>query len=155
MRRERSYGEPVSTGSTRTIDGFTFAVSDTGGAAQFEQIRAQVTEAALAGTLAAGTRLPPIRRLAVELGLSANTVARAYRELESDGVVITSGKRGTFVAEPSGRSQAPGRHPTDPARRAILRDAAKTYAAAASSVGFGPQEAVHELREVLAESPPR
>ena len=49
------------------------------------------------GTLPAGTRLPPVRRLAEALGLAANTVAKAYRELESAGVIETRGRLGSFV----------------------------------------------------------
>ena len=64
----------------------------------FEQLRSQVARRAAAGDLAPGTRLPTVRALATELGLAANTVARAYRELEADGVVVTEGRRGTFVA---------------------------------------------------------
>ncbi|HEX6149881.1 GntR family transcriptional regulator [Nocardioides sp.] len=64
----------------------------------FEQLRAQVARRAAGGDLPAGTKLPTVRALAAELGLAANTVARAYRELEADGVVVTEGRRGTFVA---------------------------------------------------------
>lgn len=66
---------------------------------------AQIKQAVLAGvadgTLAAGDRLPPIRQLAGDLGLAPNTVARAYRELEADGVVASSGRRGTTVLAPA------------------------------------------------------
>jgi DNA-binding transcriptional regulator YhcF (GntR family) len=64
----------------------------------FEQIRMQVRDAVAAGTLAAGAKLPTVRALATELGLAVNTVARAYRELESDGVIETRGRAGSFVA---------------------------------------------------------
>lgn len=66
----------------------------------FEQLRSQVAARAASGDLPAGTRLPTVRALAAELGIAANTVARAYRELEADGVVVTEGRRGTFVAAP-------------------------------------------------------
>jgi DNA-binding transcriptional regulator YhcF (GntR family) len=64
----------------------------------FEQVRRQIAEAAAAGTLAAGHKLPTVRQLATDLGLAANTVAKAYRALESDGVIETHGRRGTFIA---------------------------------------------------------
>lgn len=64
----------------------------------YEQVRAQVQGLVEAGGLAPGTRLPTVRRLADDLGLAANTVARAYRELEQSGVVVTRGRHGTFVA---------------------------------------------------------
>jgi DNA-binding transcriptional regulator YhcF (GntR family) len=66
--------------------------------APFEQLRAQVAARVASGDLPAGTRLPTVRQLAADLGLAVNTVARAYRELESDGVVATQGRRGTIVS---------------------------------------------------------
>ncbi|MFY0409072.1 GntR family transcriptional regulator [Solicola sp. PLA-1-18] len=65
----------------------------------FEQLRTQVAAQVRDGVLEAGQKLPTVRQLAADLGLAANTVARAYRELESDGVVVTHGRRGTFVAD--------------------------------------------------------
>lgn len=67
-------------------------------AAPFEQLRAQIADQARSGTLPVGYRLPTVRGLADELGLAANTVAKAYRALESDGVIETRGRNGTFVA---------------------------------------------------------
>jgi len=64
----------------------------------FEQLRAQLASRAASGELAAGTKLPTVRALAADVGLAVNTVARVYRELEADGVVVTEGRRGTFVA---------------------------------------------------------
>lgn len=64
----------------------------------FEQLRVQIIEAVRSGRLSAGTRLPPVRTLAGELGLATNTVARAYRALERDEVIETRGRNGSFVA---------------------------------------------------------
>ncbi|NHF62787.1 MULTISPECIES: GntR family transcriptional regulator [Microcella] len=64
----------------------------------YEQIRVQVRDAVASGALAPGAKLPPVRRLAEDLGLAVNTVARAYRELEADGVVETRGRNGTVVS---------------------------------------------------------
>jgi DNA-binding transcriptional regulator YhcF (GntR family) len=64
----------------------------------YEQVRRQIAEGAAAGALAPGHKLPTVRQLATDLGLANNTVARAYRELESDGVIETHGRRGTFIA---------------------------------------------------------
>lgn len=64
----------------------------------YEQVRQQVTALVLGGALEVGDRLPAIRQLANDLGLAGGTVARAYRELEADGVVATHGRRGTFVS---------------------------------------------------------
>lgn len=64
----------------------------------YEQLRMQLLEQIRAGSLASGARLPTVRRLADDLGLAPNTVARTYRELEQAGVVETRGRHGTFVA---------------------------------------------------------
>jgi DNA-binding transcriptional regulator YhcF (GntR family) len=64
----------------------------------FEQLRAGIAEQIRDGRLPPGTRLPPVRRLAEDLALAPNTVARAYRELETAGLVATAGRRGTVVA---------------------------------------------------------
>lgn len=64
----------------------------------YEQVRAQLAAAIESGVLAAETRLPAVRGLAADLGLAANTVARAYRELELAGYVETRGRNGTVVA---------------------------------------------------------
>ncbi|MFE2874956.1 GntR family transcriptional regulator [Streptomyces roseus] len=69
-----------------------------GAAAPYEQLRAQIARAARSGELPAGYKLPTVRGLAEELGLAANTVAKAYRALEGDGVIETRGRNGTFVA---------------------------------------------------------
>jgi DNA-binding transcriptional regulator YhcF (GntR family) len=67
-------------------------------AAPYEQVRAQISEQARSGALPVGHKLPTVRGLAEQLGLAANTVAKAYRALEADGVVETRGRNGTFVA---------------------------------------------------------
>ena len=63
------------------------------------QIVNQVKYLAAAGRLAAGERLPPVRKLAEQLLVNPNTVARAYRELEAAGVIVTQRGSGVFVAE--------------------------------------------------------
>jgi len=65
---------------------------------QFEQLRAQVIDAVQAGTLVPGEKLPTVRGLAEQLGVAPGTVARSYRQLESDGVIETRGRSGSFVA---------------------------------------------------------
>ncbi|MCX5197639.1 GntR family transcriptional regulator [Streptomyces sp. NBC_00249] len=76
-----------------------------GSAAPYEQLRAQIADRARSGKLPAGFKLPTVRGLAEELGLAANTVAKAYRALETDGVIETRGRHGTFVAAAEGSSR--------------------------------------------------
>ncbi len=64
----------------------------------YEQVRRQIAEGAASGALKPGHKLPPVRQLATDLGLAANTVAKAYRALEADGVIETHGRGGTLIA---------------------------------------------------------
>ncbi|MGA8986558.1 GntR family transcriptional regulator [Aeromicrobium sp.] len=64
----------------------------------FEQVRRQIAGQASEGILQAGHQLPTVRALAVELNLATNTVAKAYRALEADGVTESRGRAGTFIA---------------------------------------------------------
>lgn len=64
----------------------------------FEQVRGQLAYQIRSGTLEAGTRLPSIRQLAGDLRLAPGTVARAFSELESAGL-IRSDRRGARVQD--------------------------------------------------------
>jgi DNA-binding transcriptional MocR family regulator len=64
-----------------------------------EAIAADIEEAISAGALAPGAELPPIRELAGQLGVNANTVAAAYRLLRERGAIETAGRRGTRVRD--------------------------------------------------------
>lgn len=72
----------------------------------YEQLRRQLAGAIQAGTLASGTRLPTVRQLASDLDLAPGTVMRAYRELETSGLILTGRGQGTVVTpigtDPSG-----------------------------------------------------
>lgn len=65
----------------------------------YEQLRSQIVALVLAGELRPGVHLPTVRRLADDLGIAANTVARSYRELERDGVIQTRGRNGSVIAD--------------------------------------------------------
>jgi GntR family transcriptional regulator len=106
----------------------------------YEQVRQQVTALVLAGELGRGDRLPSIRQLANDLGLAGGTVARAYRELEADGVVATNGRHGTVVAGP----------PRRPAPPADLIAAARSYADRASRTGATLDDALTAVRVAFA-----
>lgn len=70
----------------------------------YAQVHDQITTMVRSGLLPAGARLPAIRHLANDLGVAPNTIARAYRELERAGLVVSRGRNGTTVvgaAEPA------------------------------------------------------
>jgi DNA-binding transcriptional regulator YhcF (GntR family) len=89
----------------------------------FDQLRTQIIAGVRDGALDPGARLPTVRELAGQLGLAVNTVARAYRELESAGIVETRGRFGTFIAR------------ADPADAAMAA-AAHAYVATARAQGL-------------------
>lgn len=108
----------------------------------FEQIRVQIATMIQARVLPPGTRLPTIRQLAADLGLAGGTVARAYRELEASGAIITSGRRGTFVMQGASARGRGGRR---------LSEAASTFAREAAQLGVEPEEAMRAARAALQE----
>ena len=62
-----------------------------------DQITAGLRLAIARGIVETGDELPPVRQLAEDLNVNFNTVARAYRNLESSGLIKTSRGRGTHV----------------------------------------------------------
>lgn len=108
----------------------------------FAQLRAQLTAQIGDGTLRPGDRLPPVRALAEELGIAPNTVARAYRELEADGLLVGRGRAGTFVTDPAAR----GAEGSD---RAAAEAAAAAYVTAVRALGLDPREALGVVRRAL------
>jgi GntR family transcriptional regulator len=66
--------------------------------APFQQIMDQFRSLIERGDLRAGDALPTVRQLATDLSVAPNTVARAYAELQEEGLVTSDGRRGTRVA---------------------------------------------------------
>jgi DNA-binding transcriptional regulator YhcF (GntR family) len=104
-----------------------------------EQLARGVRARIQRGALAPGARVPPVRELALELGLAANTVAKAYRSLEAEGLLVGRGRSGTFVAD----------RPTDVSLDAHLAKAADAFVQRARQLGFGPAAAKRALDRAL------
>ncbi|MFF3949228.1 GntR family transcriptional regulator [Streptomyces sp. NPDC001902] len=104
----------------------------------FEQLRAQLARQIQDRTLAVGTQLPTMRRLAADLGLAVNTVGRAYRALEEAGLIETRGRAGSFVTAAGEQGRERARH------------AAAEYAAVIAAVGIDTDEAIRIIRAALA-----
>jgi DNA-binding transcriptional regulator YhcF (GntR family) len=103
----------------------------------FEQVRSQIAAQIQSGQLPVGARLPTVRGLAIQLELAANTVARAYGELEHAGLVSTRGRAGTTVS-------ASG----DLARERAGR-AAHDYATTIRGLGIQDEDALSIVRAAL------
>jgi len=102
----------------------------------YDQVKRQISALVAAGELRPGDKLPTVRRLAEDLGLAPNTVARAYRELEAAGVLDTRGRAGTFV--------------TGDERSRAARQAAAEYAQRTRELGLSADEAMALVERSLA-----
>ena len=74
-------------------------ISDQDGVPIYVQLINQIKYLVCSGRLQTGEQLPPVRKLAEQLVINPNTVARAYRELENEGLVTSRQGAGVFVAE--------------------------------------------------------
>ena len=120
-------------------------VDTSGPVPPYEQIRRQITELATSGQLPVGARLPPIRQLASDLGLAPGTVARAYRELEAEGVVISRVRHGTTIAAQ--------RRPTAKQVSDRLAAAARAYAATVRGLSVDRSLAIAAFDDQLGQLP--
>jgi DNA-binding transcriptional regulator YhcF (GntR family) len=116
-----------------------FAVDSSSPTPPFDQVRRQVIEQVRSGELAVGARLPTVRSLALTLRLAPNTIARAYRELEADGVIETRGRNGSFVS-PHG----------DPIERQAQL-LAREFATRARQLGIDPDLAITLVAKALSD----
>jgi DNA-binding transcriptional regulator YhcF (GntR family) len=108
----------------------------------FEQLRSQIAGRVARGDLPPGTRLGTVRGTAEQLGLAVNTVARAYRELETAGLVETRRRAGTVVAS--------GEHTADVAVAAL----ATKYALAVREAGLDDATALDLVRSAMRTAGP-
>ncbi len=122
-------------------------VNPSSGLPLYLQIESQVKHAVAAGALKQGNALPSVRRLAAELRINPNTVARAYQDLEYDGVIRTVPGGGTYVAD-----NVPGLLKSEKLRR--LRPLARQMAVEGTQLRLSPEEVlamVHQELEKLGE----
>jgi len=112
----------------------------------YEQIVAQLRARIAFGFLHPGQPLPSVRQLARDLGVAPNTVARSYGELERDGWVATSPRRGVVVAQ-----RPPSMPPDERVRR--LEDAVTRLLVTAHALGVDADEVHAEINRQLATGP--
>jgi GntR family transcriptional regulator len=79
-----------------------FRVNPSSGIPLYIQLMEQVKHAVETGALREGDQLPTIRKVAEDLVMNPNTVVRAYRELEHEGVVDLKHGSGAFIKESAG-----------------------------------------------------
>jgi DNA-binding transcriptional regulator YhcF (GntR family) len=103
----------------------------------YEQVRASLAAQINDRTLPVGTKLPTVRKLAADLGIAPNTIARAYRELEEAGLIETRGRAGSFVSASGDQS------------RQNAQRAAAEYANIARALGLSRDEALAIVNAAL------
>jgi GntR family transcriptional regulator len=99
----------------------------------YQQLVQQAREAIARGDLRPETQLPSVRQLSRDLVINPNTVARAYTELEREGLVVNRPGRGVFVAQPKDEL-------TLDARRGRLLDILDRFLTEAVHLGFSKEE---------------
>ncbi|MEN4013735.1 MAG: GntR family transcriptional regulator [Chloroflexota bacterium] len=107
------------------------------------QIVEQIQNRVLSGDLKPGDQLPTVRQLATDLRVNFNTVARAYRILDSMGLISTQQGRGTYIWS---ASEAEARQDQ---RRAALEQIARNYLRDALALGFSPAEIRAQIETVI------
>ncbi len=110
----------------------------------YQQVAQQVRRLIASGALAPGDRLPTVREMASDLTLNPNTVARAYQDLEREGVVETRRGQGTFACAPSVRMSRAE-------RRQIIADLLDRALLDARHLGLSPEDVTALLQERIGE----
>jgi GntR family transcriptional regulator len=109
-----------------------FRLDETSGVATYLQLVQQVHQALRMGMLEPGDQLPTAQQVVAKLAINPNTVHKAYRELERDGLARARPGLGTFITRsPSG---------TDPVTQARFLTAMADWLRSARSAGLGPDD---------------
>jgi GntR family transcriptional regulator len=106
----------------------------------YRQVIEQVKVGVSRGELSSGDQLPTVRQLAVDLSINPNTVIRAYRELEMEGVIETQQGSGTYVS-----SRKPDIDRVEKQR--MLDQILTNMLARASTYGFSIEDVFEGLRQ--------
>jgi GntR family transcriptional regulator len=109
----------------------------------YAQICEQVKGHIASGLIQPGDQLPPSRKLANQVGVNFNTVARAYRELDREGIVSAQHGRGVF-ALPSPSPDVAGQR-----RREALEGLIQRFLEQAARLAFSPEEVVQIVQQEI------
>jgi GntR family transcriptional regulator len=122
---------------------FAFRLDARSGVPTYLQLVGQVKQAILLGYLQPGDQLPTVREVAAELTINPNTVAKAYRELDREGLAAARSGQGTFIQATTTR--------VDPATYARLRQALRRWVEAAYAAGLDHEQVTAVMASVLEE----
>ncbi|KJY19347.1 GntR family transcriptional regulator [Streptomyces katrae] len=121
-----------------------FRVDRRSGVATYLQLVTQVKQALRLGVLEPGDRLPTAREVVAATAINPNTVLKAYRELEREGLVEPRPGAGTFVRRSLSHPQAAADSP--------LRTALADWTARAREAGLGREDITALIAAVVEES---
>lgn len=65
----------------------------------YEQLVEQLRRQIVLGGMKAGAAMPSVRQLATELGINPNTIQKAYRRMEEEGMILSIPGKGSFVSD--------------------------------------------------------
>ena len=119
---------------------FRFRLDASSGVPPYLQLVHQVRQSLLLGYLREGDRLPTVKDLAGELAINPNTVVKAYRQLEHEGLAGGRPGQGTFITAPLA--------PPPPAASESLRSSLEEWFRSAQEAGLS-EEAVTALIAVV------
>lgn len=100
----------------------------------YTQLMSQIKHLIATSELQPGDQLPTVRQLAADLRVNFNTVARAYRLLDEEGIISTQHGRGTFILDPPSEEKA------REIRRKDLRRLTQQYLSRTFRLEFSPKE---------------
>ena len=75
-----------------------FNINHSSGRPVYQQIMDQIKRDIALGRLIKNEKLPTVRQLAGQIAINPNTIAKAYRQLEQEGIIVTKAGAGAFVA---------------------------------------------------------
>ncbi len=122
--------------------GLWIQISSGSGEPIYVQVAEQISEAIAKSELASGDKLPAVRKLAAELVINPNTVARAYSRLEQAGLVTTKTGSGTYVSDPKLRT-------SDAADINILTERMDTIITRGLNLGLREQDLIKMFKDRL------
>ena len=120
----------------------------------YRQLIRQIKHAVATRVLNPGDRMPAVRALARELRINPNTVARAYRELDRDGLLEAAAGRGTFV-KPNTRAKAVPARLRPAEGRARLKPSVERIVSEGRLLGLSDTELRGLLQRALRDLPRR
>lgn len=107
----------------------------------YQQIKEELSRMIARGELFSGARVPAVRETAQRMQVNPNTVQRAYRELEVEGLFFTRRGQGTFVTENKAKVSA--------LRRDLAREGTRNFVKLGLSLGLEREEMLKLLQETM------